>query len=89
MGWEPVEPVGTVYSWTRTWQPFTPEATGHLPYVVVLVELPGAGNSRVVGVLEDADGVTPTIGAAVRGTVVAAPDDEHWPLVRWRLESES
>jgi uncharacterized OB-fold protein len=89
LGWQPVEPVGTVYSWTRTWQPFASEATGHLPYVVVLVELPAAGKCRVLGVLEDADGLTPTVDAPVRGTVAPAPDETHWPLVRWRLESAS
>lgn len=89
LGWERVEPAGTIYSWTRTWQPFTPEATGHLPYVLVLVELPGAGDRRVVGVLDHADGVTPEIGAAVRGVVEPAPDEHHWPLVRWTLEPAS
>ena len=89
MTWEPVEPVGTVYSWTRTWQPFTRESTGHLPYVVVLVELPAAGRRRVLGVLAHADGVTPTIGAKVYGTIEQPPDDEHWPLVRWHLEGDA
>ncbi|MCV7252319.1 OB-fold domain-containing protein [Mycolicibacterium fluoranthenivorans] len=87
--WEAVEPTGTVYSWTRTWQPFTPESTGHLPYVVVLVELPGAGGSRVIGVLADADGITPAIGAPVHGTIEAPRDEKHWPLLRWHLESEA
>lgn len=86
--WEPVEATGTVYSWTRTWQPFTRESTGHLPYVVVLVELPGAGGTRVVGVLDDAEERTPQIGAAVRGTIQQPPDDRHWPLLRWQLEGE-
>jgi uncharacterized OB-fold protein len=86
--WEPVEPVGTIYSWTRTWQAFTPEATGHLPYVVVLVELPAAGGRRLLGVLENADGLTPRIGARVRGTIQQPPDDRHWPLVRWHLEGD-
>jgi uncharacterized OB-fold protein len=89
MGWEPVDPVGTIYSWTRTWQPFTPESTGHLPYVVVLVELPAAGGRRVIGVLAHADGVTPQIGAAVRGEIEQPPDNKHWPLVRWHLEREA
>jgi uncharacterized OB-fold protein len=83
MGWDDVDPVGTVYSWTRTWQPFTPEATGHLPYVVVLVELPAAGRRRVVGVLAHADGRTVRIGERVRGEIEQPPDDRHWPLVRW------
>ena len=89
MSWEPVDPVGTVYSWTRTWQPFTKEATGHLPYVVVLVELPGAGGRRVLGVLADADGVTPRIGSSVCGEIQQPPDDEHWPLMRWHLEGQA
>ncbi len=89
LGWQQVEAAGTIFSWTRTWQPFTAEATGHLPYVLVLVQLPDAGNRRVVGVLEHADGITPEIGAPVRGTVIPAPDDAHWPLVRWTLEAAS
>jgi uncharacterized protein len=89
MGWEQVDPVGTVYSWTRTWQPFAPESTGHLPYVVVLVELPGAGGRRVMGVLAHGDGVTPRIGAAVRGDIEQPPDALHWPLLRWHLIGES
>jgi uncharacterized OB-fold protein len=85
MGWEPVEPVGTIYSWTRTWQPFTGESTGHLPYVVVLVDLPAADGCRVLGVLSNADGVIPKIGAAVHGEIEQPPDEAHWPLVRWHL----
>jgi uncharacterized protein len=89
IGWEQVDPTGTIYSWTRTWQPFTPESTGHLPYVVVLVELPAADGRRVMGVLAHADGVTPRIGAAVRGVIEASPDAEHWPIVRWHLVGDS
>jgi uncharacterized OB-fold protein len=83
IGWDDVDPVGTVYSWTRTWQPFTPEATGHLPYVVVLVELPAAGHRRVMGVLAHADMRTVRIGERGRGEIEQPPDDRHWPLVRW------
>ncbi|EKF24532.1 hypothetical protein C731_1467 [Mycolicibacterium hassiacum DSM 44199] len=84
--WQAVEPVGTIYSWTRTWQPFAPEASGHLPYVVVLVELPAAAGRRVLGVLAHADGITPRIGDHVRGVIDQPPSDEHWPLFRWHLE---
>jgi uncharacterized protein len=86
MGWEQVDPLGTIYSWTRTWQPFAAESTGHLPYVVVLVELPAAGSSRVLGLLSEADGVTPSIGAPVCGRIADPPDDQHWPLMHWHLE---
>lgn len=85
LDWESVEPVGTVYAWTRTWQPFTPESAGHLPYVVVLVDLPGADGRRVLGVLAHADGHTPRIGATVRGEIEQPPDSAHWPLIRWHL----
>jgi uncharacterized protein len=86
MSWEAVDPVGTIYSWTRTWQAFTPESTGHLPYVVVVAELPAAGDRRVLGVLAHADGVTPRIGSTVRGEIEQPPDEQHWPLVRWHLQ---
>lgn len=85
LDWQPVEPVGTIYSWTRTWQPFAPESSGHLPYVVVLVAVPGAGGRRVMGVLAHADGVTPRIGATVRGVIEWPPDANDWPLFRWHL----
>lgn len=88
-GFEAVKPVGTIYSWTRTWQAFTPEATGHLPYLVVLVELPGADGRRILGVLDPADGLTPDIGATVRGTIEQPPDDRYWPLVRWHLDTDA
>jgi uncharacterized OB-fold protein len=88
MGWEAVEPAETVHSWTRTWEPFTPESSGHLPYVNVVVELPAAGNRRVVGVLNGADGITPRVGASVRGTIEQPPDDRYWPLVRCKIAEE-
>ncbi len=88
MGWERVDLDGTIYSWTRTWQPFTPESRGHLPYVNVLVDIPSAGHRRVVGVLTSADGVTPKIGQRVRGTIEQPPEDKYWPLVRWHLDEE-
>lgn len=80
-----VPQVGTIYSWTRTWQPFAPQTVGHLPYVVVLVELPHAGGRRVLGVLLDADEVTPVIGARVHGEIEPADSLDGWPLLRWRL----
>lgn len=85
LGWEQVEPEGRIYSWTRTWQAFSPETTGHLPYTAVLVELPDAGGCRVLGVLDEPDAVHPVIGAPVSGVVAAPPDDAHWPVLRWRL----
>lgn len=83
--WPAVDPVGTVYSWTRTWQPFSPDVSGHLPYVVVNVEVPAAGNRRILGVLLDGDGADVRIGATVKGEFDPATGPEGYPLVRWRL----
>jgi len=83
--WPAVEPNGTVYSWTRTWQPFTPELSGHLPFVVVLAELPAAGGRRLLGVLRDADGADVRIGQPVRGEIDPASSPGAWPVLRWRL----
>ncbi|WP_226365403.1 Zn-ribbon domain-containing OB-fold protein [Pseudonocardia sp. ICBG162] len=83
--WPSVEPVGTIYGWTRTWQAFHPSVTGHLPYVVVAVELPAAGNRRVVGVLLDGDGADVHVGLHVKAEFDSAPDPATPPLLRWRL----
>ena len=82
--WPAVEPAGTVYSWTRTWQPFTAELSGHLPFVVVLAELPAAGGRRLLGVLRDGDGADVRIGQPVRGEIDPAPSPGAWPVLRWR-----
>jgi uncharacterized OB-fold protein len=83
--WPVVDPVGTIFSWTRTWQPFSPEVAGHLPYVVVAVELPGAGNRRLLGVLQDGDGADVRIGATVKGEIEQPGSPEGYPVLRWRL----
>jgi uncharacterized OB-fold protein len=78
-GWEAVEPAGVVYAWTRTHKAFHP--TAEVPYVTVLVELPQAGDRRVLGIYTgDGD---PVIGSRVRGTFEPAPDADSWPLIRW------
>ncbi|MDN5913760.1 MAG: OB-fold domain-containing protein [Pseudonocardia sp.] len=83
--WPVIDPVGTVYSWTRTWQPFHPSTAGHLPYVVVTVELPAAGNRRVLGVLCDGDGADVRIGMPVKAEFDDPDDPAGYPLLRWRL----
>jgi uncharacterized OB-fold protein len=83
--WTATEAAGTVYSWTRTWQPFTPELSGHLPFVVVLAELPSAGGRRLLGVLRDGDGAGVRVGQAVRGEIDPPPGPGGWPVLRWRL----
>lgn len=80
IGWEAVEPRGTVYSWARSRYPFIEEMADRIPYVTVLVELPGAGGRRVLGIIDDDEGRDPVIGEPVAGVFEQA---EPWPLLRW------
>jgi uncharacterized protein len=85
LGWETVAQEGRIFSWTRCWHAFAPVLKDHLPYVAALVELPEAGNRRLLGML-----VGPTdrlrIGADVRGVIQAASDlTNDQPVLRWRL----
>jgi uncharacterized OB-fold protein len=83
--WPAVEPDATVYSWTRTWQPFVPELSGHLPFVVVVAELPTAGGRRLLGVLRGGGDAEVHVGQPVRGEIDPAPSAGAWPVLRWRL----
>ncbi|HEV8625040.1 MAG TPA: OB-fold domain-containing protein [Acidimicrobiia bacterium] len=85
--WTAVEPVGTVYSWTRTWYPFdrTRERAGDIPYVVVLVEVDATDGARILGVLTG-DEAPLKIGARVTGAVL--PPSERslgYPSIVWSI----
>jgi len=87
IGWERVEPVGTVYSWTRTHYPFHAGYADRLPYVNVLVELPHANDRRLFGLLSG-DGEQVRIGARVRGfPEPASAKTSYLPTLRWELQS--
>ncbi|WP_028933819.1 Zn-ribbon domain-containing OB-fold protein [Pseudonocardia spinosispora] len=85
LGWPAVAPRGEIYSWTRTWQPFAPQLSGHLPFVVVVVELAEAGGRRLVGVLRDGESAALRVGQPVKGDFDPPPDEHGWPLLRWQL----
>lgn len=85
-GWESVEPVGTVYSWSRSHYPFITELADHIPYVTVLVELPAAGHRRVLGILTGDDAADIRIGERVVGHI-DLDEGATWPLLRWRRET--
>lgn len=85
LGWESLAPVGTVYTWTRTFYEFVPAYKDLIPYVNVLVELPLAGNRRMLGLLIDGEeGLK--IGARVEG-IIEEPSDRSAGLyvLRWKL----
>ena len=85
--WVTLEPMGSVYSWTRSWLAFDRTGTraGDVPYVVVLAEISAAGGARVLGVL-GGDEAGLAIGAPVRG-VVLAPSAKSlgYPSLQWVL----
>ena len=85
LDWTTVARQGRIYSWERAWHPVHPALRGQPPYVVVLVELPHAGNIRMIGNLVDAPTGDVPIGAPV--AAVFEPHDDATPpftLVHWR-----
>lgn len=85
MGWERVEGQGLIYSWERPWHPVHPALKEQGPYIVVLVELPQAGNIRMLGNLFGPPLQEVPIGATVEA--VFEPHDDAKPpftLVQWR-----
>jgi uncharacterized OB-fold protein len=84
--WVQVPAVGRVYSWERVWHPVHPALKERCPYLAVLVELPHAGNVRMVGnLLGDAMQPVP-IGAEVVGVFEHHPEESPaFSLLQWRL----
>ncbi len=86
MRWVEVEPKGKIWTWTRCWHPVHPALKGHGPYIAVLVELPHAGNVRMLGNLLGDPEQPVRIGAPVEA-VFEPHDDAATPytLVQWKL----
>jgi uncharacterized protein len=85
LAWEEVPARGKIFSWTRTWQNFTPEFAELVPYITVVVELDGADQRRLLGLLLGDDTVDPVLGEPVAG--VFQPPSELTGgagVLRWR-----
>jgi len=84
LGWEQVSGRGRIYSWERVWHPTHPALTDAGPYLIVLVELPDAGNVRMVGnLLGD-----PLQDVAIGSDVDAVYEDhDSATLVQWQVAS--
>ena len=89
MAWQQVSARGRIYSWERVWHPVHPALADACPYLVVLVELPEAGEVRMLGnLLGDPQQDVP-IGAAVEAVFEDHDHpDEPYTLVQWRLVGE-
>lgn len=83
LAWHTVSGKGTVYSWERIWHPVHPALKEACPYMVVLVELPDAGNVRMVGNLLGDAMEEVSIGMPVEA-VFEDHDPEGVTLVQWR-----
>ena len=87
LAWEAVEGRGTIYSWERVWHPVHPALKAAGSYIVVLVELPHAGNVRMLGNLLGDPQQEVRIGAPVVAVFEphdAADPGKAYTLVQWR-----
>ena len=86
VGWEEVEPTGRIYSWIRAWNPVHPALKEAMPYLVVLVELPQAGDIRMVGNLLGDRQQDVRIGDDVEAVFEDHHDaDPPFTLVQWHV----
>ena len=89
IGWVQVPGQGRIYSWERVWHPVHPALREATPYLVVLVELPGAGNVRMVGNLLGDPLQEVPIGAEVEAVFEDHNDAQPpYTLVQWRRIQE-
>lgn len=86
LGYERVSGKGKIFSWERPWYPVHPALQKKLPYMVVLVELPDAGNVRMVGNLMGDPMQDVVIGSEVEAVFEDhALADPPYTLVQWRV----
>ena len=83
--WVEIDPNGKIYSWERVWHPSHDALRGHGPYIAVLVELPQAGNIRMVGNLLGDPLQDVVIGADVVGVYEHHLDaSPPYSLLQWK-----
>lgn len=85
LSYEKVSGKGVLYSWERSWYPVHPALREGVPYIVVLVELPDAGNVRMVGNLLGDPRQEVVIGAAVEAVFEDHAGSEPFTLVHWKV----
>lgn len=84
--WCEVAARGRIYSWERVWHPVHACLKDHGPYRVVVVELPHAGNIRMLGNLLGDPRQEVVIGAEVQGVFEHhAQANPPFSLMQWRL----
>ncbi|MDY6827939.1 MAG: OB-fold domain-containing protein [Pseudomonadota bacterium] len=87
LGWSEVKGEAVLYSYQKIWHPVHPALKEATPYLVVLVQLPGADDIRMVGNLLGDPNQDVPIGARVEVVFEDHPDGEHpFTLAQWRLK---
>ena len=88
LDWVQVDGEGFIYSWERVWHPVHPALKQRQgPYIAVLVELPQAGNIRLLGNLLGDPQREMMIGAPVTVVFEHHPDaDPPYSLAHWRVD---
>jgi len=85
IGWEEIEGKGRIFSWTRMWHPVHPALNGHGAYITVLVEIPHAGNIRMIGNLLGDPMQKVEIGALVEAVFEHhEASDPPFSLLHWK-----
>lgn len=86
LGFEEVQPRGTIYSHERVWHPVHPALKEQGPYIVVLVEIAEADGVRLVGNLLGDPGQELNIGSEVNGVFEHHSNEEpSFTLLQWQL----
>jgi len=84
--WTEIEARGRIFSSERVWHPSHAALKQHGPYLAVLVELPHAGDVRMVGNLLGDPLQTVAIGDHVEGVFEHhLQADPQYSLLQWRL----
>lgn len=83
-GWHEVPLSGRIFSWTRTWHEFGAPRQFKPPFVIVVVELDGAGGRRVTGTLRCEPDAEVRIGDRVTGEIRPVQlEDRELPGLSW------
>lgn len=86
MGWTETPARGRIYAWTRVWHSVHPSLIEGIPYLVVVVELPEAGNVRMCGNLLGDPEQEIRSGDVVEAVFEDHPENDY-TLVQWRIAS--
>lgn len=88
MDWRVVSLQGRIFTWARSWHSFGGADAIGSPYVSVSVELPSAGDRRLLGIL-DGDTADLRIGAPVVGKIATTRAmGKEVPAIRWSIDVE-